>query len=443
MKSRIRSWALPAFAVFSLFTLLAGDFWRDLLGWVPFFIICGFSVTIWAVLLVRGWDRIRHRGLPLTLVVFISWACLSVTWSSYQGATALAAGVLICTTISAFGLAYLLPWSSFVRALGLTLRWILGLSVAFELYVALILQHPVLPIWQHVKGIAPGEFYWCEGKFFQGGPIQGIVGNRNLLGFIALLAIVTFSVQLADNLISRVAGYFWLVVSYACIVLTQSATVIFAMVLVLICGALALWARRRGDGRHRLVYWTALWSFVGVAILATIAGPLIATTIGRSPDFTGRADIWQIVIHMWEQRPVLGWGWISYWAPWVAPFDHLVVRHGVTYLQAHDVWLDVGMQLGIIGLAMFVVLVGTALWRGWFRAVDRPRWDLDVRRPFVSLHMMPLFILACLGAQSLTESRMLIEGGWALLVIAAVATKLPDTLNEHPALLAPDPRLVP
>jgi O-antigen ligase len=431
---------MTAFAVFSLFTLLAGDFWRNLLGWVPFFVICGVCIVVWAVLLVRGWDRIRHRGLPLTLVVFLSWATLSLIWSFYRGATALALVVLFGTTIAAFGLAYLLPWSSFVRALGFALRWILGLSIVFELWVALIIRHPILPNWLHVDGKVPGEFYWCEGRILGGGPIQGIMGNRNLLGFVALVGIVTFSVQLADKLISKVTGALWLGVSFLCIALTQSATVIFAMVLVLICGLFALWARKRGDGRHRLVYWSALVIFAGLGLLALAFGPELAWIVGRSPDFTGRADIWQIVIHLWQERPVLGWGWISYWAPWVAPFDHLVVRNGVTYLQAHNAWLDVGMQLGIIGVVMFAVLIGTAIWRAWFRAVDRPRWDLRTDRPFVALHMLPLFILACLCAQSLAESRILVEGGWALLAIAAVATKLPDTLNEHPQLIAPDPR---
>lgn len=432
--------ALSAFAVFSLFTLLAGDFWRNLLGWVPFLVMCGVAIVIWAVLLLRGWNKIRHRGLPLTLVVFIAWASISVIWSFYRGATVLASVVLIGTTIVGFGLAYLMPWSSFVRALGIALRWIIAASLIFELWVALIIRHPILPTWLHVEGKVPGEFYWCEGLILRGGPIQGIMGNRNLLGFIALVAIVTFSVQLADKIITRVSGTIWIALSFLCIALTQSATVIFAMVLVLICGLFALWARKRGDGRHRLVYWSALVIFIGLGLIALAFGPEIAQTVGRSPDFTGRADIWQVVIHLWEQKPVLGWGWISYWAPWVEPFHHLVVRNGVTYLQAHNAWLDVGMQLGIIGVIMFAVLIGTAIWRAWFRAVDRPRWDLRTDRPFVALHMLPLFLLACLCAQSLAESRILVEGGWALLVIAAVATKLPDTLNEHPKLIVTNPR---
>jgi hypothetical protein len=435
MRSKVVSTLEMTLAVFTLFTLFAGDFWRNLLGWAAFFAFAAFLAVTYGVLLVRGWDRIRNRGFPLTLLVFIIFATASLSWSFYPSATVLGLVVMFATTIGAFGLAYLLPWSRFVRALGIALRWILGLSIVFELWVALIIRHPILPIWNQQTGPVPPQWYWCLGHIFSGGPIQGIVGNRNLLGFIALVSIVVFGVQIADRVISRLWGSFWMAIAVLCIWLTQSATIIFAAILVLICAAFALWARRRGDGRHRLVYWSALGIFVALALIAFQFGDFIAQLVGRSPDFTGRADIWNVVVGLWEQRPVLGWGYVSWWVPWVAPFDNLIVRHGVQHMQAHNAWLDVGMQLGWVGLVMFIVFCSTAIWRAWFRAVDRPRWDIQKNRPFVALHMLPLFLLACLFAQSLSESRMLIEGGWALLVISAVATKLPDTLNEHPRLL--------
>lgn len=434
-KSRVEM----VFAVLTLFTLLAGEFWRNLIGWTAYFVLAGVLAAVWGVLLVRAWPRIKHRGLPLTLIVFIAFATASITWSFYPGATALGLIALYATTIGAFGLAYLLPWSRFVKALGITLRWIIGLSFLFEFWVAAIIRHPILPVWLHpTTSKIPSAWYWCEGRLFTGGPIQGIVGNRNLLGFIALLGIVVFGVQIADRVISRLWGIFWLALSFVAIAYTESATVILALVLVLICAMFALWARKRGDGRHRLVYWSALFFAIGLSIIGYTFSGFIAQIVGRSPDFTGRADIWRIVIALWEQRPVFGWGWVSYWVPWVAPFDHLVVRHGVTYLQAHDAWVDLGMQVGWVGLIMFFVFCMTAVWRAWFRAVDRPRWDIRTDRPFVALHMLPLFLLACELAQSISESRILIEGGWALLVITAVATKLPDTLNEHPKLIADD-----
>ena len=435
---RVRTIRRPEFAlaVFTLFTLLAGQFWRNTVGWYGFGAIVGILLVIYATLLVKHRETYRHRGFPLTLLVFIGWATASLMWSAYPATTALALGVLFATTLGAFGLAYLMPWSTFVRALSYALRTIIGLSLLFEVWVALVVHHPIMPFFAtpNYSRDLP-ETYWCAGTIFEGAPIQGILGNRNLMAFVALLAVIVVAIQLADKVISRLSGWTWLTLSVIAFALTQSMTVIFAGLLVLILGLFAQWARHRGDGRHRLVYGVGALTVAGLVVIAISTGPVISKLIGRNPDFTGRTWIWNVALDLWKQHPVVGWGWISYWAPWVKPFKDLIVIHSITYLQAHSAWLDVLMQLGLVGLILFIVFVVTALWRAWFRAVDRPRWDINVNRPFVAMHMLPLFLLACLIAQSFVESRMLIEGGWALLVICAVATKLPDTLNEHPRLI--------
>jgi len=430
-----------ALAVFALFTLLAGQFWRNTVGWWGFGAIALGLIVTYAILLVRFRATYKRRGFPLTLLVFLGWATASLMWSSYASTTALALVILFGTTIVGFGLAYLLPWSTFVRALSLALRLIIGLSLVFELWVALIVQHPIMPFFQTpIYSRDLPETYWSGGTIFQGGPIQGIVGNRNILAFIALLAFVVIAAQMADRMISKLRGFTWLAIIIATFLLAQSITVIFAGALVVLLWAFAQWARHRGDGRHGLVYVVGSATLALLIWAGTYVVPFISTLHGRNPDLTGRSWIWATTVQLWQQKPVLGWGWVSYWAPWVKPFKDLIVIHGIMYLQAHNAWLDVLMQLGIIGFICLFVFAFTAVWRAWFRAVDRPRWDLVRTRPFVTLHMVPLFLLACLLAQSLVESRMLVEGGWALLVICAVATKLPDTLNEHPALIAVDPR---
>ena len=39
--------------------------------------------------------------------------------------------------------------------------------------------------------------YWSRNNLFEGGRIQGIVGNANLLGPLCLLAIIVFAIRLA------------------------------------------------------------------------------------------------------------------------------------------------------------------------------------------------------------------------------------------------------
>jgi O-antigen ligase len=145
--------------------------------------------------------------------------------------------------------------------------------------------------------------------------------------------------------------------------------------------------------------------------------------LGRTQDLTGRLDIWAEVVSLAERRPWFGWGYSSPWLPGAVPFDEPIVRNGVEQLQAHNAWLDVWLQLGLVGVALFGGIVVSVLWRAWFLAVDRPRAGRVDDQPYTTVALLPLLVAVVLVVQSFMESRILIESGWVLLVALAVATK--------------------
>jgi O-antigen ligase len=105
------------------------------------------------------------------------------------------------------------------------------------------------------------------------------------------------------------------------------------------------------------------------------------------------------------------------------------MRGGVQVMHAHNAWLDVWLQLGILGLVVFGLLVVSTLGRSWLMATDRlARVDagttVGAHTGYSWVAMLPLLVLTAELVQSLAESRLLIEGGWILLIIFAVKTKL-------------------
>ena len=416
--------AVGAFSTLLVFTLFAGDFWRNTLSWYGWGAI-GLGLVVGSVvLLVRIRPPLLWRRLPVTLALFLLLATLSIAWSDYPGASALGVFLQWCTTLTALFLALCLEWPQLLRALSHAFRWILALSLLFEFIVAAFIRHPVLPFWtDYGTQKIPQAFYWSRGLLFHGGQIQGIQGNSNLLAMVALLALVVFGIQFADGVVRRGSGIAWLVVAGLTLVLTRSATVTIAGVFTLVVLLFALWMRRVRPDRRRPVYLTMLAAVVlGVAAVWVFSGQLLKL-FGKSEDLTGRLDIWHSVTALASQRPVFGWGWVSYWVPWVEPFKTLAVRKGVTYLQAHNAWLDVWLQLGVVGLVVFILLVATTLARSWFFAVDRPRVAVADDLPYNARNLLPLLLIAALIAQSAAESRMLVEAGWMLLVVVSVKTK--------------------
>jgi O-antigen ligase len=411
-----------ALAVLCFGVLAAGDFWRYLLSWWGWGALAALVVTLAVIELVR--QRVDPRRLPIWLLLFLACATLSIAWSAYPGASALGVALTLATTAVAAFLATCLSWEEVLETFSDTMRWILGLSLLFEFVVAVFVRRPVLPLWVDYSELEkiPRAFYWSRNLLFEGGRIQGIVGNANILGMLALLALVVFALRVAARKGSPVWGWTWIAVAVATLALTRSSTVIAATVAVVLV-AVFLAVVRRTSGRARLGVFA---SGVGLAIALIAAGflargPLLGL-LGKSSDLTNRLDIWQTVGELALQRPVAGWGWVSYWVPWVEPFDDLIVIKGVTYLQAHNAWLDVFLQLGVLGIVLFALLVLGALVRSWGMAaeVTRIRYaPADLRRPE---NAAPLLLLVALLVQSLAESRLIIEVGFALLVIIAVKT---------------------
>ncbi|MCU1419761.1 MAG: exopolysaccharide production protein [Mycetocola sp.] len=415
------------FATLAFFTLLAGDAWRYSISWWGFAAIV-VLLAVASVLILATHAHV-WRALPIPLVAFLAVAALSTAWSAYPGLTAVAVVTSALTTLGALAAAVAFSWDELLRTLGYALRLILGLSLVFEFIVSTFVQRPVLPFWVDYGDTEdlPKLLFWSRDLLFDGGKIQGLVGNSSLLAFIALLGIITFGVQLAAGKVGRFAGWFWMLVAVAVVALTRSATIYAALAaLVVVVVAVTLLRRARSARGRGAVYWSLLGLVVVAGAAVAMFGTRLLALVGKSPDLTGRLGIWDAVIGLAQERPVQGWGWISYWAPWVEPFDGLVVRGGVEQLHAHNAWLDVWLQLGVPGLITFGALVLTALVRAWQLAVERPYVSPGRPAAFTALSVLPLLLLVALLVQSLAESRLLIEYGLLLLVIVAVKTRRGD-----------------
>jgi exopolysaccharide production protein ExoQ len=415
--------ALRGFATFVLVTTFAGDMWRNGLSWWGFGAIALGVLITSATLLVRTRPLPRVRVLPVPLLAFTGLAVLSIAWSEYRPESVIGVVIQLATSTAALALVVLLSWAELVRVLGRALRIVLTLSLAFELLVALLVRHPVMPFFTDYGPDAPAAFAWSRGELLEGGRIQGVVGNANLLAMVALLGLIVFSLQRAASTVARRHAVVWIAVALLTLALTGSSTVLVALVMTAVVAALALAARRVGlRGRLVLAGGVVAAAVVGAVVMATRTAEVFEL-LGRSPDLTGRFEIWESVLRLSAQHPVLGWGWIGYWAPWVPPFEGLAVRSGVTYLQAHDAYLDVLLQLGAVGLVVFACLVVTTYVRSWWAAIDRPQHRRDRVEPYSALALAPLLLMTALVVQSLAESRLLYEGNWLLLVVIAVATR--------------------
>lgn len=424
------------FATFVLFTGIAGDFWRDALTWYGYGVMVALSIAGSIVLLRRHSTPVHWKNLPYPLLAFFAFCLLSIAWSDYPLYTVLGSFVQLITAAAGISIAITLSWAELLVALGWALRLILGFSFVFEFIVSVFIRHPIYPVW-----VVPDDpkhpaalLYWSRELLFDTGKIQGIVGNSSLLAMAALLALITFSIQLAARSVNRFWGWFWVLVSLLTIGITRSATIFAGLAVVIAVTAIVLLVRIARTPRARALIYAALAVVLAVFVIAgtVFRTPLLAA-LGKTSTLTGRVGIWEAVIHYAEQRPAFGWGWLGYWIPWIKPFTSLdVVRGGVQVLHAHDAWLDVWLQVGIVGLVLFSLVALSTLVRSWLLAKDRIITEPGSLGTYSWVSLLPLLIFCAQLVQSIAESRMLLEGGLMLLVIWSVKTKLSPVAEDPP-----------
>ena len=429
--------ARTAFLVLTVATLMAGDAWRYVIGWTGFSILAGLLAVISILMLVALRDEWKISLLPYPLIAFLLLTVLSLVWSFYPGATALGIAATWCTVIGGIAVAVTFSWAEILRGFSLALRIVLGLSIVFEFVVAAFIRRPVLPPvpqpgidYANLPDPVPLMLYWSRNELFQvfdDGKIQGIVGNSTLLSFVALVGIIVFSIQLAGGLVRKSWGLSWLAVAVVNLAFSRSATNILGLVAVTAVVLAVLMVRRATTPGAVIATYAGLVAVAAAGIVGALIfrAPLLAL-LGKSSDLTNRTEIWHDVSELAQQRPAVGWGWVSYWAPWAKPFDTLAENNGIRQLHAHNAWIDVWFQLGIIGLVIFVSLVVSTLSRTWLHAVDRPRLSRNTFGPYTPASLLPLLILVALIVQSFAESRLLVEFGLFALALLAVKTKWPD-----------------
>ncbi len=405
-----------------VFAIGAGDAVRYTIGWVGWGILLALMLCGTAFLFFKNEPKRVIKQIPWPLTALLALMALSTAWSFYPGFTAIAVFAQLATTLFGLFLAGSFSWRHLLKIFANVVRFILLSSFIFEFVAAAIVRGPIAPIFKNYSGEKPpaSAYYWSRGHLFDGDRIQGIVGNSNLLAYIAMIGLVVFAIEYLVRARLRWLSAVSFIGALLALWLAKSAGVGFAVMAIAVAAVVAISVEGKDrDIRHRIYRW--VWAVAGViAVLVMVYRADVFAAFGKSPDMTGRSKIWKKVLELIWERPVQGWGWISHWVPGVKPFDGLVVIKKVPYFQAHNAYLDTWLQIGAIGLLLLLVVIVLTFIK---------LWRLGVRHTN-PLYLWPMLVFFGLLAQNLTESRLLLELGWAMLVMFAVKVNDPEEFLE-------------
>lgn len=206
---------------------------------------------------------------------------------------------------------------------------------------------------------------WINGAHIPGDRMRGITGSPNSIGGVAALGIMMVSLYWREfGRRTRYICAFSVLVFLAAIVLSQSRSPIAAVMVILLCnaffrpgrGALAI-----AGGILGIASFIAIFPFID-SILGLLSRSGSAEEILT---FTGRSEIWAVVIDLWTQKPIHGWGYgaMLYILP-TYPGLFEAAAH------AHNLYLEVLVGGGLIGFMLLMLAICSSLFWG-FRVGDR------------------------------------------------------------------------
>jgi exopolysaccharide production protein ExoQ len=105
----------------------------------------------------------------------------------------------------------------------------------------------------------------------------------------------------------------------------------------------------------------ALIALVGAQFLPRVLGAL-----GRNATLSGRTEIWNLVVGSIAKRPLLGYGYYSFWQGLKGESANIIVGAHWMFGYAHNGILEICLQLGLVGTALFFVTLVQAIGNAWF-----------------------------------------------------------------------------
>lgn len=400
-------------------SLFAEDFVRPSFPWVIWSAIALSSLVGATYFLLKAdWRRVI-RQVPIELLLLLALMIGSAPWSAYAADTVNSFLIQIGLTVIGLFFVACFSWRQIFGIFANAIRVIVFGSFLVELIASTFKGSLVVLL-------PPGEEEFKNtlanaGHLFDGGRIQGILGNANLVAAWALIGVITFAIELAIRKDIRWISVTSLAASVALIAVARSAGIIFASLAVLAAAAVSLLA----EGKEKVVrhrYYRFAWTIAGIAVFFVLVFRRpVFEFLGKSPDMTHRSEIWRRVYSLISQRPLEGWGFTGVWVPGVKPYEGLVVINSEPYYQAHNAYLDIWLQLGAVGLLLFVALLTRTFVKTWRLGVHHTN----------PLYLWPLLLLVTQLVRGITESRLLIQSAMLMLIIFAVKAFDPEELLEE------------
>jgi exopolysaccharide production protein ExoQ len=284
----------------------------------------------------RGILRVCLNARSLLVLPILAFA--SVLWSQSPSQTLTQAPVLALTTLFAIYLYVRYPGDQLVSILAVAAAIsLLGCLVAVVFFPSVGIDSFQQDAWRGVFSqkdncAVISVCFLVVGLHYRARHLAGLV-LRGTVIFLALLFIVMSG--------SR-TGWLALAIAFG---------VTYGLRLI-----------QRMPWRDRLLFLMILTIPVGMVILLLFSNfDTFLALIGKDPTMSQRTIIWLTVLSPIAKHPLLGYGYSAFWQGLAGESANTILVTGWAENQAQSGYLDVMLQLGLLGLVPLIWMLGRGL----------------------------------------------------------------------------------
>lgn len=291
---------------------------------------------VWAA---RNWSRLRLPPLVACLFVYLAFSGLSVSWAFKPEISFIRFAQQAMIIIS-----IVVPAMLAARNTDLMRGLFLCFALACVLNLAFVFTRP------------PIDFKFATWGY------PGYFSGKNYLGEFAVVALLLSIHEAFHPGRRRVLGIVVAIIAIALLILSNSKTSMGLAVLAPGLAGAALLIRRttRLSAAIILMSIPVCWY-----VFSTVTGFTIyrlSNILYGDPTFTGRSVIWEFVKSEIDHRPLLGWGYQSFWL--VGP-DAPSIVNAPGWVKdmpnAHNGYLDTMVEMGYAGYVLLLAFIVATL----------------------------------------------------------------------------------
>jgi exopolysaccharide production protein ExoQ len=381
------------FAIIGL-VFFSGGF-SQLLSGAPITLLRYFVWGIATVLVCLRWkDGLRTVTKDIPLLILTSIILLSFIWSDVSIDTFKDSREIMQMTSFGWYFASRFKLKEQIQILSVALY----IGIVLSLFVGLIV--PTIGIHQDDH---PGAW-------------KGVFGYKNILGSIMIISSFTFLLLPINRYSFWHKLYKWSGFSLSILLIllsTSKTSLVVSIVLLLI---LSLYHNFRWQGKATVILLDlAILVFGGISVIVIGSWTELLTALGRDPSLTGRTPMWGVALTRLMDRPLFGFGRGAFWAPnsKYALEAGLAVAPGFIPPHGHNGFIDLLLDVGLIGFALFTVSYFTT----YFRALKYAYATIQIE------HLWYLAFLIFLFMNNMTESFLLFKTNlyWTLYISTALS----------------------